>query len=246
MNDTQKHIFVLGTGRSGTCWMGEILGSHPQIRGFVEPRPVFELVTQVAVDPAREERLLDRIFDEYRRLFELAKPFHFADKTHPVLWLAEKVATQFPNSSFVAMRRAVEPTVASMLRHSGVRRWCEQWESYPAPNRFLGISYENLEWYRNASLEQRCAARWYSHRNEIRRLAPVLGDRLLTVDYEDLVSRCDENLEKVRQFLELSEDFPALATRTGSLNKWKSQLSTKDVSGIESAVAYLADTVGCP
>jgi len=66
------------------------------------------------------------------------------------------------------------------------------------------------------------------------------------LDYEDLVSRCDENLVKVRQFLELSENFPPLAPRSGSLNKWKSQLSTDDVSGIELAVAFLSDPVGCP
>ena len=245
MSDAQKQIFVLGTDRCGTCWMGEILDTHPQIRGFVEPRPVFDLVTEVAIDLTEKEPRLERIFGECEGLSALDEPLHFADKTHPLLWLAEKVASRFPNNYFVAMLRRVEPTVASMLRHFGARRWFEQWESNPVPNRFLGISGENLEKYRNASLEQRCAARWHAHRNEIHRLVPVLRDRLVAVRYEDLPSRYDENLTNVRQFLELSEAFPPLASRIESLNKWESQLKAQEISRIESAVRFLSDNVGC-
>lgn len=245
MSGLQKQIFVLGTGRSGTCWMGEILDTHPQIRGFVEPRPVFDLVTEVAVDSSKEGRFLKPILREYERLSALAEPLHFADKTHPVLWLAEQVALQFPSSYFVAVQRGVEATVASMLGHAGVRRWCEEWESYPVPNRFLGISDENEEWYRTAPLEGRCAARWYSHRSEISRLEPVLGDRFFAVQYEDMILKSDVVLEEIRQFLELHEGFPVLAPRKESLNKWRSQFSAQEVSNIRSAVRFLADAVGC-
>jgi hypothetical protein len=193
--------------------MGDLLGTHPAIRSFVEPRPVFDLVTSLAIDPRQDESVWDRIFCEYDRLFALAQPWHFADKTHPLLWIAEKVAGRYDDGLWIAMLRDVEPTVASMLRHRGVRRWCEQWEQYPVPNRFLGITEANRRWYRDASLLERCVARWWAHRNEIVRLTPVLGHRMLTVTYS-----------------------------AESLLKWKNDLSDDDVALIHDTLTFLAET----
>jgi hypothetical protein len=238
---SRRRIFVIGTGRSGTCWLGDLLGTHPSIQSFVEPRPVFDLVTAIAIDPRRKRSLLESVFGEYDRLFDLAQPLHFADKTHPVLWLAEEIAARFDDSWFIAMLRHVEPTVASMLQHRGVRRWCEQWDQYPIPNRFLGITPANLEWYKRASLLERCVARWWAHQNEIFRLTPFLAERLLVVRYESLVSDPNSNLAQVAKFLDLEEAFPAATGQTESLFKWKDYLNEKDVASIRRCLDFLSE-----
>jgi hypothetical protein len=237
----RRRIFIIGTGRSGTCWFGDLLGTHPSIRSFVEPRPVFDMVTSMAVDPDQEAELLEPALREYDRLFCRAYPFHLADKTHPALWIAGHLKEHYDDSVFIALRRNVEPTVASMLQHKGVRRWCEEWERYPVPNRFLGISAANLEWYRDASVLERCVARWWSHENEIDRLASVLGKRLFTVKYERLVTEPRATLGAVREFLELHEHFPDAQAQAQSLDKWKDYLTGQDVDRIHGALKTLSE-----
>jgi hypothetical protein len=238
---TRKLIFVVGTGRSGTNWMGGILGTHPGIRSFVEVRPVFDLVTAAAVGTGEREELLPDIFDEYDRLYEQASPLHFADKTHPALWIAEEIRARYGGRSvFIGMVRDVHPTVASMLEHQGVRRWCEEWEKYPVPNPFLGITEENLSWYRSASLSQRCVARWASHRQEIERLEKTMNGGLLPIRYEDLVLHPQSTLERLRVFLELDLAFPPARPRHESLDAWASRLPERDRRDIEAAAATIS------
>jgi hypothetical protein len=237
---TRRKIFIVGTGRSGTCWFGDLLGSHPSIRSFVEPRPVFDMVTSMAVNPEQEAELLEPALREYDRLFCRAHPFHFADKTHPALWIAGHLKGHYEESVFIALRREVEPTVASMLQHHGVRRWCEEWERYPVPNRFLGITAANVDWYRHASVLERCVARWWSHENEIDRLTNVLKERMFTVQYERLVEDPQATLAAVRDFLVLREPFPDVKPQTASLDKWKDYLTEEDVHRIHGAFKTLA------
>lgn len=243
MNSAKKMIFVIGTGRSGTCWVGDILGKHPQIRSFVEPQPVFRWVTQVAHSPAHEAELLPKITAEYQALAESCGPLHFADKTHPGIWIAEHLATSFPNSYFIGVTREVAPTVASMLKHPGVRRWCERWDNYPCPNRFLGLTDENLDWYRQASLLERSVARWFSHTRELARLSSVLEERFLLVSYEQLVRAPANSLSQWREFLGLEQDFPSVQPSEESLDKWKTQLSNEDLEKIAAALRFLETLV---
>src|SRR3712207_6711549 len=54
-------IFVLGTGRSGTTWMGRILDSHAEIAASIERRRFFRLSTQMALDPDQGSRGIPRL-----------------------------------------------------------------------------------------------------------------------------------------------------------------------------------------
>ena len=241
MATDRKKIFVLGTGRSGTCWMGDILGQHPEVRSYVETRPLFDWVTQAAISTRDEQKLLPQIFAEYQRLYEEASPLHFADKSHPCIWIAEKLADRFPNAHFIGVTRDVEPTVASMLKHSGVRRWCEEWSRYETPNRFLGINERNLDWYRSATISERCAARWYAHHKELVRLQNVLSPCFIIIKYETLVVDTRSMLARLKEFLDLIIDFPEITPRTSSLTKWQKDLTPRDILAIQSAVNFISN-----
>jgi hypothetical protein len=241
MRSHRKKIFVVGTGRSGTCWLGDIMGRHPEVRSYVETQPLFSWVTQAAINLADEVRLLPDIFDEYERLFHESAPFHLADKSHPCIWFADKLADRFPDAYFLGVTRDVEPTVSSMLQHPGVRGWCEQWHRYEVPNRFLGITELNLDWYREATILERCVARWYSHQCELKRIQSALPSRFMLVKYEQLVIQPVPVLEQLGTFLGLEADFPAIKPLAGSLTKWKAELSISDVARIRSALEKLAN-----
>jgi hypothetical protein len=223
--------------------LGDVLGQHRDIHSYVETRPLFDWVAQAAVDGRLEQELLPRIFAEYERLFLKASPCHMADKSHPCIWFAEKLAERFPDAYFIGVTRDVEPTVASMLKHAGVRRWCEEWYRYDVPNRFLGITANNLDWYRNATILERCVARWHAHQNELTRLQSALPTRFFLLKYETLVTDTRATLAQLQDYLRLRSDFPPIIAQSSSLTKWKADLTPKDETAIRGAIGYLSSAM---
>jgi hypothetical protein len=122
-------------------------------------------------------RLIQRYHQEKR----------IVDKSHVLLWEVEKLAKEFPDAVFVAIKRNEQATVQSMLKHPGVRAWCADFKrmKIPFPSKMLGCN-SGAE-YQGMTLQQRCALRWRVHMDEIDRLEQVLPkDRWLTVDYKSL------------------------------------------------------------
>ncbi len=217
-------VFVIGSGRSGTHWLGYILEAHPDIEVAFEQPPIFQWVTQMALDPGKERQLLPKLVRRYRYEFAAVAPRVFVDKSHPNIWLAEKLADAFPDARFIGIHRDAYGTVASMLKHSGVLGWYDSWRDYPVPNRFLGISEEMAADYDRMPLASKCAVRWQAHLDELRRLGAVLGPRLCLVSYEALQTSTVEEVHRIGQFLELRSPIPVPQVRTASLNRWESEL----------------------
>jgi hypothetical protein len=225
-----RKIFVIGTGRSGTHWLGHILSGHPQIRVDFEKPPIFPWVTQIALDPSVKPRLLPKVLRQYRAEHALAAPRHYADKTHPTIWIADELALAFPEALFVGIKRSVHGTVASMLKHQGVMKWIHDWRSYPVPNRFLGIGPAEAADYEALSLAARCALRWRAHTEQLHRVAERLGDRCLLMDYEALQQETERELCRLGGFLELDTAIPVPEVR-------RTERSAEQIAEIDAIVA---------
>jgi hypothetical protein len=178
----QRIIFVLGSGRSGTHWLGHILSGHPDIRVTNEHRWVFPRVTRMAIDASAEDQLFPRVARFYRWQTWRARPSHYADKSHPNLWLAERLAAEFGDvARFVAIERSPFAVAASSLRHHGVSSWNTNWQRHPIPNRFLGIDEQLAGRCKSLTNVEKFAYRWLAHHRETEPLRPVLGSRLHVV-----------------------------------------------------------------
>lgn len=233
-------IFILGTGRSGTHWLAKMLAKHPELYGVIEGQPGFGWSTAMAIDPGLEPELFPRLIAFYRAGMDRARPFRFLDKSHPNLWLAEKLAAAFPDAQFLGIQRAVLPTVASMLLHPEVLSWQRRWREFPVPNRFLGIEPGfDLE-YGQMPEPERCALRWLAHRNELRRLAGVLGGRLHCLDYEQLMDTPEVVMKGVEDFLGLDAPVAVIPARAESANKWRQQFSELQAARIHELVSRSA------
>lgn len=235
-----RKIFVIGTGRSGTHWLGDILGGHRDIHVTVEKPPIFPWVTEMALDPGRRAALLPRLLRRYRLEHAAVTPRHYADKSHPNLWIAEALAEAFPEARFVGIRRDVFGTVASMLKHEGVQRWIHGWRRYPVPNSFLGIDQDEAERYESRSLAGRCALRWRSHMEELERLRDRLGSRLLLIDYDRLQNHTADELKRLTGFLDLATPIPMPPIRRDSLGRWRTELGPQDIAEIRAVAGSLA------
>lgn len=229
-------IFVLGTGRSGTHWVGHILQQHPDIRITIEKPKQFRIATEAAVDSSRRQSLLPQLREVYVGEIEESKPRHYADKSHPVMWYAETVAEWFPRAVFVGVERSPFGTIASMLRHAGVSKWQRNWRKYGVPNEFLGIDETNAGEYDSLDPAAQAALRWRSHHNRMQELQHSLEGRLLLLDYEDLIDNYEANLCRLWEFLGVPSILPEnQRPKTTSRDAWRAHLSEAQIKMISTA-----------
>lgn len=231
-----KKIFILGTGRSGTHWIGYTLGAHPEVRATVEARPAFGWSVQMALDPSQRDRLYPRIVQYYKLQHWLSAPKHYLDKSHTNIWIADRLAETFDDALFVAIKRNPYATVASMLRHVGVLEWHNTWREYPVPNPFLGIEAGAEDAYEQTPLAAQCAMRWVTHAERLDELGSLLGDKLMAIEYEDLFTNTEPVLDALSGFVGLDEPIPIPTIKAKSMDKWKRQLSDEEKEQIRGVV----------
>jgi len=234
--DCSRKIFVLGTGRSGTTWVGHILNTHPDIVATVEKSEIFTLVTTMAINPASRDRLFPQLVSYYQNEHASVYPRLYADKSHPNIWIADRLASVFPKALFLGIRRNVYATVASMIKHPGVMDWIYNWKNFPVPSEFLGTTKENIGEYRDLSIIGKCTMRWLSHTRQLEKLQMELGDRFLLVPYERLQSETNDMLLQVSLFLGLRSPMPVPKVKHESLERWKNELNKQDMSDIEDVI----------
>lgn len=180
-------IFIVGTGRSGTHWLGRSLIDS----GFSSSMEKY-LSLSVDIVLFGKNYLWKNLIDDHH------KDKCIVDKSHVLLWEVERLAKEFPTALFIGIKRDKDDTIASMLKHPGVRRWCTDFKSLniPFPNRMLGCNSQDE--YEKMTLHQRCFLRWKAHMDEINRLERVMSsDRWITVDYDKL----EEYAIKLTEFL---------------------------------------------
>lgn len=238
---TTRPLFVIGTGRSGTNWIGYSLGNHPKVRATLEAQPMFNLSTRMALDPTLERDLFGRLVTVYRwQLFKSA-PRLYLDKSHPNIWIAEKLKEVFPESLFVGIERNPYATVASMMKHKGVSTWHRRWREFPIPNRFLGITSELAGVYDNIPFASQCALRWAAHHDRLNELRNNLRDDLLVISYESFVHKTETTVHELQQFLGLHKPIPIPDVKTDSMEKWKRHLSDEEINHIHNIVGFAPD-----
>ena len=121
----------------------------------------------------------EKVIKLYR---DLAASRTFVDKSHPVLWLTEKLIAALPNAIFIAMRPAdkdLNHVVHLMTRNVGCKQWCRSFDSVKFPSKFLGA--ESSSSYRSLDIRKKCRARLLSHTAEIDRLSAKYPKRFHTL-----------------------------------------------------------------
>jgi len=236
-------IFILGTGRSGTHWLGLTLTAHPDIRGTIEQPQIFSLSKQMAIDLSKQRNYLWKLILQYKWQILISTPRHYLDKSHPNIWHADKLIKYIPNAKFLGIERDPFATVASMMRHKGVLAWQKNWRKYPIPNKFLGITSENVDKYDSLPLATQCSMRWLSHHNRMVELCKILNDSIKVISYEKFSLHTQEILKDLEEFLELSDNIPLPEVRSDSLLKWKEQLSETQIEQIANVVGFSSEIV---
>ena len=222
--------------------LANVLQAHPEVYVSIEPYPIFRCVTLMALDPRVKSILMPKVIEGYREIHKAVAPRHYADKSHPNIWHAEDLATQFPEALFLGIQRNPYATVASMLRHPGVRAWHDRWRQYPVPNSFLGITLDNQDTYDLLEPEVKCALRWKSHATRMNALRKKLGGRLFVTSYERLILDRADEVGRITKFLGLS-DLPMIPEgNIESVTRWQKKLPVEVQTRIASVTGVAIAT----
>lgn len=230
----RNKILVIGSGRSGTHWIGNVLGSHPLIKIFVESKLIFKLVTTAAINKNRKNWVLPFIIFYYKIIFCLFR--NVVDKSHPNIWHAFELKKAIKSIKFIGIYREPLATVSSMLKHEGVRRWCENWKDYPIPNKMLGISEDNIDEYAELPLESKCAMRVIVHYKELIKIKNSFPDDTLLIDYEKLMTSNESILRELSKFLDIENHFSPMKIKYSSKDKWKNELNKEQIKNIQETI----------
>ncbi|MEQ8924215.1 MAG: sulfotransferase [Fulvivirga sp.] len=229
-------VFIIGTGRSGTHWLAHTFESSDEIICTIEKSPMFELSKYISLNQENENKAYIKLVNAYK--FEIAKASSkiYLDKSHPNIWIAERLKKSFSQAMFIGIERNVYATVASMLKHERVLSWHSTWSDYSIPNRFLGITIEIAKIYSNMSLASKCALRWLSHKIRMNKLKENLGVSIKVIAFEELASKTPVVVNELQEFLGLQNPLKAPEVQSDSVEKWKRQLSDLHVSQIDSVI----------
>lgn len=132
-------VFIVGTGRSGTNWLGSTIAINPACTGGVERDPEFDLSTRIVIYNETDlwSELLEVLQSRDAEATNAGKQFYVV-KCHQLIWRANELQAAFPDSLFVGIDRCVYAVVSSCVEHPGVRAW---FKNHRVMNdRFLGRS----------------------------------------------------------------------------------------------------------
>ena len=229
---------VIGTGRSGTNWLGSTIASHPQVVGGKEREPEFTIAKKIGA--LEEYTKWNRLIATYvKRLEEAdaAKANWYVDKGHPLIWAAEKLAKEFPSIVFFGIDRCIFSIVSSCMDHIGVRKWFEDERLLTKrTSPFLGKNEKNSERFNSAPLYVQCAWRAVSHRNEYDRLQTVLKpSQFVRINYQDLQEDYTGQLQHLASKLDISDvGWKAVPPKIAAVDKWRKALSPAQINEIVS------------
>lgn len=234
MDKEKKMIFVSGTGRSGTHLIGRSISSHDDVSGRIEISNTFRLITRIATTqdyrPSWQISILKKVLKHRVKRILKNSSNHILEKSHPSLWLVDFLLKEF-DAKFIFVYRDVEPTVSSMLEHKGVLSW---YRKLPLnkPNKFLGITTSNADFFDTYTIEQKCALRWQSHYKEIIRLNKKYPDNTFIIKYDDFMVNPDPIIKKLSTFLAITNKFKIEKFKIDSLDKWKTKLDKNQLKQI--------------
>ncbi len=221
--------FVVGAGRSGTTALGRALGCSPSLHYYFEPIDRWYAVNPATdyggmftasgqhcalsandVDDAARVR--------FRRVFRSAfmGERQMLEKTPINAFRIPFLEALDPRARFVEIRRDGVDVVRSIIQISRksdyqvagrerANRWwgprdCK-WRSMMQDVRAVEIEPEYL--VPEAEFATRAAIEWIASLKFVDRASERLGDRLLRIDYSDLVAHPAATLERIAAFLQV-------------------------------------------
>ena len=217
----EQPIFVVGSSRSGTTMLADILASLPEILDFTEKPIVRHQMWRMVKSPETIPHNLPELEKTLVRLSGVGKGRRLLEKTPGHSLMADSLLSYFPDASLIHIVRDGRDVAFSMLGHRWISRELNN-EVEVFWFHLLPQSYQD-QW-QNLSKWQRGVLRWALYVTSARK-AHLHSERYLEVNYEEICQSPQQTIYKIVNFLGLSPstelENKLLSIKSNSVGNWQ-------------------------
>ena len=248
-------LFIIGSPRSGTTFLGSCIAELPEISYHFEP-----VASKAAARCVHEEIWdIDKAKNFYRMVYSWLMRLHldadlrFAEKTPRNCFLIDFLHQTFPEAQFIhiirdgrdaALSHSKKPWLQAASAQSG-KRESSGYLYGPYPR--FWVEQERRQEFQYTSDIHRCIWAWRRHTESILAQSKVLPvEQYYDLRYESLVNNPDKEAERLLNYLgvdqcESRDRFRHALGRAhpNSVGGWQSELSLEQVEQVEQEAGQL-------
>lgn len=242
-----RHVFIVGSPRSGTTFFASVLGAQPGLVDLSEVKPVKAAIPGLVGLPEDEAAArLRRTLDVVRRL-GLAGGLRAVEQTPETSFVVRAALRAYPHATAIHLIRDGRDVVCSLLERGWLTAKRDDADdaglAYGVHARFW-VEAERREEFVRASDATRAAWAWRRYLTAARDAPP---ERTLELRYEELVS--DPAAVAARLAERLGLDVEPLARALGaasdsSVGRWRRDLTAEQLADVEREAGALLRELG--
>jgi len=241
-------VFVVGSPRSGTTFLGNSLGAQPGLVDLGEVKPLKSAIPELvrlpeAVAAARLRRMLEVV-----RTLGLAAHLRGVEQTPETSFVLRAALHAYPAAQAVHIVRDGRDVVCSLLERGwlGAERAGadDAGLAYGAHARFW-VEPERAAEFAAASEAKRAAWAWRRYVSAAR----AVPDRTSELRYEDLVTKPRQVAAELAKSLDLEEEPLSKSLSSAfdrSVGRWKKDLTTEQLKDVQEEAGELLKDLGYP
>jgi len=239
-------IFVVGSPRSGTTFLGSSLGAQSGLVDLGEVKPLKAAIPRLAQLPEQEAAArLRRMLELVRRL-GLAGHLRGVEQTPETSFVLRAALHAYPAARAVHIVRDGRDVVCSLLERGWLRHERKDADdaglAYGAHPRFW-VEPERAEEFRSASEARKAAWAWRRYVSAAR----AVPDRTLELRYEELVTDPVAVARRVADYLDvdpepLAESLSQAFDR--SVGRWTKDLTPDQLADVQGEAGPLLEELG--
>ena len=257
----RKPIFIVGSPRSGTTFLGNCIGLLPEISYHFEPVATKAATRYVYSNQWSQKQATQFFRTTYAWLMRIHMDadLRFAEKTPQISFILPFLAQVFPDAKFVhiirdgrdvALSLAEKPWHRSEEKNSMIRDpdgyLCGPWARF-------WVETDRAEEFEHTNNLHRCVWIWRRHIEEILKASATFPpEQYHVLKYEDLIRAPIPEAQKLLSFLEISdrescnffETAVANDVRSDSIGRWQTSLSESQLLQIKTEAGNLMNQLG--
>jgi glycosyltransferase involved in cell wall biosynthesis len=208
----REPVFVVGSPRSGTTFLGECLGAMPVISYHHEPVATKAAAAFVELGVWHEERASRFFRKVYRCLLRLRLDggLRYVDKTPRNVFLMPFLSRAFPDARFIHIVRDGRDVALSWSERPWFRddapKGYEPGGYRYGPRPAMWVEPDRIEEFLQTTTAHRCAWGWRRFVEAGLAGSEALGDAVLQVRYERLMADPDGEGERILDFLGIGHE----------------------------------------
>lgn len=221
-----RPVFVIGSSRSGTTILAEVLSYSPKLYSFTEHPLIRRHMWKVVEKPETTNYELPQLEKSLVRLSGIRDKQRLLEKTPGHSLVAHPLANYFADAQFVHIVRDARDVAPSMLKHEWI---ADELRGIHPVFWFHLLPKEFQNEWKDLNLWERAVLRWAVYLNSARDISS--SDRYLEIKYEEMCQIPRATFDRLLSFLgiEWSSELEAQISkiRPQSANRWKSTEPTE-------------------